>query len=333
MEFSRKTFLTGTSAAVAAGSSRPTVLAAAPSGASGPVPQTMTFTTLRDAGDDHLGIRTAGGIVDVGLAASALGIASYPRTVEDLVAGRGDVAALTRITSGAPVAALRKESDVEFGPLVSAPKKILCVGLNYKAHLAETGMKIPPFPDLFNKYNTALNRHGGTIAVSTLNAKQFDYESELVMIVGKTARNVSEADALSYVFGYTTGNDFSARDLQLRTSQWMTGKTPDQFAPLGPWLVTADQIPDPQALQIQTFVNDETTPRQDMNTSEMIFPCAKIVSYISEYITLEPGDVIFTGTPSGVILGYPKDKQVWLKAGDRIKTRISKVGDLNFSLV
>src|ERR1700722_14526165 len=156
MEFSRKTFLTGTSAAVAAASSPPAVLAAAPSDASGSVPQTMTFTTLRDAGADHLGIRAAQGIVDVGLAASALGIASYPRTVEDLVAGRGDVAALARIVSGAPVAALRKESDVEFGPLVSAPKKILCVGLNYKAHLAETGMKIPPFPDLFNKYNTAL---------------------------------------------------------------------------------------------------------------------------------------------------------------------------------
>jgi 2-keto-4-pentenoate hydratase/2-oxohepta-3-ene-1,7-dioic acid hydratase in catechol pathway len=188
-------------------------------------------------------------------------------------------------------------------------------------------------PDLFSKYNTALNRHKGTIAVSTLNAEEFDYESELVVLMGKEARNVSEADALSYVFGYTAGNDFSARDLQLRTSQWMTGKTPDGFAPIGPWLVTADQIADPQTLQIRTFVNDETTPRQDMNTSQMIFSVAQIISYTSQFVTLQPGDVIFTGTPSGVILGHPKDKQIWLKAGDHITTRISKLGELRVTLV
>ncbi len=169
--------------------------------------------------------------------------------------------------------------------------------------------------------------------VSKLQAEKFDYESELVMIVGKTARNVAEADALSYVFGYACGHDFTARDTQQRVSQWMTGKTPDQFAPLGPWLVTADQIPDPQTLQIQTWINDETTPRQDANTAQMIFNCAHILSYTSNYITLQPGDVIFTGTPSGVITGYPKDKQVWLKAGDRVRTTISKLGELKFSLV
>jgi 2-keto-4-pentenoate hydratase/2-oxohepta-3-ene-1,7-dioic acid hydratase in catechol pathway len=135
-------------------------------------------------------------------------------------------------------AAIRAEHAIEFGPLVSNPPKIICIGLNYRGDLAETGMSPQEFPDLFNKYNTALNRHNGTIAVSTLDAKEFDYESELVVLMGKEARNVSEADALSYVFGYTAGNDFSARDLQLRTSQWMTGKTPDQFAPIGPWLVT-----------------------------------------------------------------------------------------------
>ncbi len=112
----------------------------------------------------------------------------------------------------------------------------------------------------------------------------------------------------------------------------MTGKTPDQFAPIGPWLVTADQIPDPQTLQVQTFVNDETKPRQDMNTAQMIFNCAHILSYTSTFITLSPGDVIFTGTPSGVIAGYPPDKQVWLKPGDRVRTVISKVGELHFTL-
>jgi 2-keto-4-pentenoate hydratase/2-oxohepta-3-ene-1,7-dioic acid hydratase in catechol pathway len=215
---------------------------------------------------------------------------------------------------------------------VSKPPKIICVGLNYRAHLAETGEKAPAFPDLFNKYNTALNRHNGTVSVSTLPFTNYDYESELVVVIGKTARNVSEADALRHVFGYAAGNDFTARDAQSRVSQWMSGKTPDQFAPLGPWLVSADQIPDPQTLQIQTFVNDETTPRQDMNTAQMIFSCAHILSYVSSFITLEPGDIIFTGTPSGVILGYPKDKQVWLKPGDRVRTVISKLGELWFTL-
>ena len=332
MDISRKGFLASGAAAAVAG----TVGIPAESLAAGMLPgdaMGLTYTTLRDDGVDHLGIRTRRGIIDVARAGRTLGMTDLPVTIDDLLQGRGNAQALEHLAKDAPQGAMRSESSVQFGPLVSSPQKIVCVGLNYQAHLDETGAKRPPVPDLFNKYNTALNRHGGTIEVSTLNAKEFDYESELVLFVGKTARNVSEADALSYVFGYTTGNDFSARDLQLRTSQWMTGKTPDQFAPIGPWLVPASAIGDPQTLQIQTFVNDETTPRQNMNTSQMIFSCAQIVSYVSEYITLAPGDVIFTGTPSGVILGYPKEKRVWLKAGDRITTRISKLGELRFTLV
>ncbi len=332
MTSSRGVFLAGAAGTAAATVAAPTLAAAAAPAEVAAATRGMTLTTLRDGAVDHLGLRTPKGIVDVARAAAALGVASPPATVDDVVAGRGDVAALARIAANAPASAIRAESAVQFGPLVGAPPKIVCVGLNYRAHLAETGEKLPPFPDLFNKYNTALNRHNGTIAVSHLPAKQFDYESELVMVIGKTARNVSEADALSYVFGYAAGHDFTARDAQMRVSQWMTGKTPDEFAPLGPWLVTADQIPDPQTLQIRTFVNDETTPRQDMNTNLMIFSCARIVSYTSSFITLQPGDVIFTGTPSGVILGYPKDKQVWLKPGDRVRTQISKLGELRFSL-
>ena len=328
MDVSRKGFLAGTAAAAAlAAGTAPSLVEASPNSTTG-----LTLTTLRDGTVDHLGIRTNAGIIDVGRAGRALGINTLPKTVDDVVCGRGTISALHRIAAHPPQGALRSETSVQYGPLVSHPEKILCVGLNYRAHLAETNMKAPPYPDLFNKYNTSLNRHNGTITVSTLPLTQFDYESELVAIIGREARNVSEADALNYVFGYACGHDFSARDAQLRVSQWMTGKTPDQFAPLGPWLVTADQIPDPQTLQIQTFVNDETTPRQDMNTSEMIFSTAKIISYMSEFITLRPGDVIFTGTPSGVILGYPKDKQVWLKAGDRITTKIAKLGTLQFTL-
>jgi 2-keto-4-pentenoate hydratase/2-oxohepta-3-ene-1,7-dioic acid hydratase in catechol pathway len=327
MDVSRKGFLAGSAAAAALAAGSAPELAQASAASTG-----LTFTTLRDGNVDHLGVRRPDAIVDIWRAGHALGINTLPRTIEDVINGRGSVSALHRVVAHAPKSSLRSESSVQYGPLVSNPEKILCVGLNYRAHLAETNAKPQPYPDLFNKYNTALNRHNGTIAVSELPLTQFDYESELVLIMGKEARNVLEADALNYVFGYACGNDFTARDAQLRVSQWMTGKTPDQFAPLGPWLVTADQIPDPQTLQIQTFVNDEATPRQDMNTSEMIFSCAKIISYMSEFITLRPGDVIYSGTPSGVIQGYPKDKQVWLKAGDRITTRISKLGTLQFTL-
>jgi 2-keto-4-pentenoate hydratase/2-oxohepta-3-ene-1,7-dioic acid hydratase in catechol pathway len=329
---SRATFLAGAAGSLAAAAAAPTLAATAGSAEVAQATHGMTLTTLRDGRIDHVGLRTQRGIIDVAAAAAALGIASPPHTVEDVIAGRGAVAALPRIAAHAPASAIRSEDAVEFGPLVSNPPKIVCVGLNYRAHLAETGEKTPPYPDLFNKFNNTLNRHKGTVSVSSLPLTQFDYESELVVYIGKTARAVNEADALNYVFGYSCGNDFSARDAQMRVSQWMTGKTPDQFAPLGPWLVTADQIPDPQILQIQTYVNDETTPRQDMNTNLMILGVAHIISYTSQFITLQPGDIIFTGTPSGVILGHPADQRVWLKPGDRIRTSISKLGELHFTL-
>jgi 2-keto-4-pentenoate hydratase/2-oxohepta-3-ene-1,7-dioic acid hydratase in catechol pathway len=141
---------------------------------------------------------------------------------------------------------------------------------------------------------------------------------------------VSEEKALSYVFGYASGNDLSARSLQLKTSQWLLGKTSDGFAPLGPYIVSADQIPDPQNLKVATYVNGEV--RQNLNTSDMIFSCAQIISYCSRVFTLKPGDVIYTGTPQGVILGYPPDKQVWLKAGDKVVTEIEKCGALEVTL-
>jgi 2-keto-4-pentenoate hydratase/2-oxohepta-3-ene-1,7-dioic acid hydratase in catechol pathway len=163
-----------------------------------------------------------------------------------------------------------------------------------------------------------------------VDAKQFDYEAELVIVIGRQARNVSEADAAKYIFGYCTGNDFTARDLQRVSSQWMLGKALDGSAPIGPYLVTADQVPDPNRLEIECRVNGEV--RQSSNTADMVFNCKQLVSYISRYFTLKPGDLIFTGTPEGVIAGYPKDKQVWLKPGDKVVTSIEKLGELTFTL-
>jgi 2-keto-4-pentenoate hydratase/2-oxohepta-3-ene-1,7-dioic acid hydratase in catechol pathway len=296
-----------------------------------PIPKNMTFTTIITEQGPGLGIRTEKGILNV-LKAEADLKTGVPVTTDDLIQGLGNVGALPTLVQKA--SASKKpyfiaETDAKFGPCVLNPEKIVCIGLNYKAHIEETGEKLPPVPILFNKYNSALNSNGGTVAVSKEHAEKFDYEAELVVVMGKEARDVSEADALSYVFGYCNGHDLSARDLQMATSQWMVGKTGDGWGPIGPWLVSADQI-DPENLKIECIVNGEV--RQSSNTKLMIFGVRKLVSYISKYMTLRPGDIIFTGTPNGVILGYPKEKQVWLKAGDKITTRIEKLGDLNFTL-
>ena len=160
-------------------------------------------------------------------------------------------------------------------------------------------------------------------------ASQFDYEVELCVAIGKTARNVSEADALSYVAGYCTANDLSVRDLQMRTSQWLLGKTSDKFFPIGPYLVTADEVGDPQTLRLTCTVNGET--RQNSNTSDMVFSVAQLVSYCSTYFTLEAGDLITTGTPEGVAMGMPN--QPWLKKGDVVEVEVEKLGKLTNTMV
>jgi 2-keto-4-pentenoate hydratase/2-oxohepta-3-ene-1,7-dioic acid hydratase in catechol pathway len=296
-----------------------------------PAPRNMTYATLITEQGPSLGIRTEKGILNVMKAEADLKT-GVPVTTDDLIQGLGNVGALQTLVQKA--SASKKpyfiaETDAKFGPCVLNPEKIVCIGLNYKAHIEETGEKLPPVPILFNKYNSALNSSGGTVAVSKEHAEKFDYEAELVVVMGREARDVSEADALSYVFGYCNGHDLSARDLQMATSQWMVGKTGDGWGPIGPWLVSADQI-DPENLKIECIVNGEV--RQSSNTKLMIFGVKKLVSYISKYMTMRPGDIIFTGTPHGVISGYPKEKQVWLKAGDKITTRIEKLGDLNFTL-
>ncbi len=327
----RGAFLAGVAAGGAVATARPVFAATNPDTVKSAV-KGLTFTTLRDNGVDHLGIRTSKGIVDVAAAAKSMGIANPPMHIDDVVVGAGDIGSLARIAANAPASAIRDPNAVEYGPVVANPSKILCVGLNYAAHLAEVHEKAAADPELFNKYTASLNRHKGTIALSRVPGSHFDYETELVMIIGTGGHNIPEASALSHVFGYTIGHDFTARDLQYKLTQWLPGKAPDQFAPLGPWVVTADQIADPQTLQVQTFVNDEKTPRQDMSTSQMIHNCANIIAYTSQLVTLQPGDVIFTGTPSGVIYGMPKEKQVWLKPGDRVRSTISKLGELTFTL-
>ncbi len=214
------------------------------------------------------------------------------------------------------------ESGLAYGPAVSGPGKILCVGLNYRNHAAETGMPIPETPVLFGKFANTIAASGQNIDISGFN--KVDYESELAVVMGRTARHVTEPEALSTVFGYCIANDLSDRELQRRTAQWLLGKTPDHFCPIGPYLVTRDEVPDPQALAIRGWLNGQL--RQDSHTSDMIFSVAEIISYASRYFTLEPGDIILTGTPAGVIMG--RDEKEWMKDGDEYVVEIDRLGRL-----
>ncbi len=297
----------------------------------GPQPRLkgLTVTTIVTAAGPGLGVRTPNGVLDIAGVEHdrKLGL---PTTVSQLIAGQGSAAALQAVLANPPAARLIPEDKVRFGVIVDNPAKIICVGLNYVAHAAEGGAPPPKEPILFNKYNTALNHHGGTIKVTGEPGREYDYEAELVLVLGKGGRNIPEASALDHVFGYASGNDFSARDLQRKSAQWMLGKTMDGSGPFGPWLVSADQV-DANNLDMKMTVNGEV--RQSTNTRLMIFNCAQIIAYCSKHFMLEPGDVIFTGTCEGTIIGYPKDKQVWLKAGDRMVTSIAGLGDLDVRLV
>jgi len=293
------------------------------------MPQGMTLLTFRKDETYRLGIKTARGVLDVTAAAIALGLPA-PADMDDLLQN-GRAGLLRPIVEQAPASAYLDEATLTYGPVVTRPQKIIMMGFNYRTHAAETGTPIPADPPLFNKFNNTLNHHGGQIKLPTSVAKEFDYEIELVIVFGRRCHNVSEADALEYVAGYCTGNNFSARDLQRLTSQFMIGKTHDGFAPLGPYLVTSDLVGDPNKLRLETRVNGEQ--RQDWNTSDMIFNCRQLISFASKMMTIEPGDIFFTGTPQGVILGMPKDKRVWLRPGDKIACSVEKLGELRFDLV
>ncbi len=216
---------------------------------------------------------------------------------------------------------LISEFDSKIGSCVAEPSKIICIGLNYRKHATESGMAVPTVPVAFTKYNNTLIDYGCDVRLGK-EGEQFDYEVELGVVIGKNCKNVSKQNALDYVLGYCVANDLSCRDLQFKTSQWLLGKSLDGFLPLGKYLVTADEIDDPQKLQLTCRVNGEL--RQNSNTADMIFSVAEIISFLSNYMTLVPGDLILTGTPEGVIMGMPEKK--WLKPGDLVKVEIEKIG-------
>ena len=286
----------------------------------------MKLITFETAAGLGLGIVTADGVLP--LDGSDGGESLPPRTL--FAEGEPALArARAALERSAGATRLRQESELRIGPSVYAPGKILAVGLNYRRHAEETGAALPETPVLFSKFGNSLAATCAPVPLPPV-ATQYDYEVELGVVIGRRASRVKVDEALECVLGYCTANDLSARDLQFRTSQWLLGKSLDRFCPVGPYLVTRDDVPDPQRLALSTRVNGEL--RQSSTTADMIFSVAEIVSYASHYMTLEPGDLIITGTPEGVILGMPEPR-TWLKPGDEVTVEVEGLGRLVSPLV
>jgi 2-keto-4-pentenoate hydratase/2-oxohepta-3-ene-1,7-dioic acid hydratase in catechol pathway len=244
--------------------------------------------------------------------------------LHSVVAGGAD--ALDRVQSwiyDPPWGEICKAAGAKLHAPLMRPTKIVCIGLNYRAHAIESKMEIPEVPTVFSKFSTSVIGCGDSIVLPR-NSTKPDYEAELAVIIGKRGRHVPAEHWRDYVFGYTNFNDVSARDFQLRTSQWTIGKTFDTFAPMGPAIVTADEIEDPHNLDISTIIGGEVL--QHSNTSDLIFKIPELIAYLSSVFTLEPGDVIATGTPSGV--GMARTPPRWLKPGDEVIIRVQGLGDL-----
>ena len=278
----------------------------------------MKLCNILVGGETHLAIETARGVVDATAAGCGL-------TMDAVIAG-ADRAPLEALAA----AALPVVSAPVYANVVDRVGKLVCVGLNYAEHARRTNHPLPDYPVLFSKFGDALAPAGAEIALPAWETT-YDYEAELVVVIGKKAWGVSEEEALDHVFGYTCGNDLSCRDAQTRTAQWLIGKTMPGFGPCGPVIVTADEFDVRAPHVIRSYVNGKL--RQDSLTDDMIFDCAKIVSYASHYIGLEPGDLIFTGTPSGVALEKRGDPDCWLKPGDTVDIEIGEIGVLRNTLV
>jgi len=219
-------------------------------------------------------------------------------------------------------------SDAYWFAPVPRPGKIICIGLNYRDHAAESGMPIPEKPVVFSKFSTAVIAPGEPVVLPST-SQQVDYEAELAVVIGRRAKHVKADRAYDYVFGYTAFNDVSARDFQFADGQWQRGKSCDTFAPMGQTIVTTDAIPDPHKLSIKLVLNGQTM--QDSNTDQLIFGIPKLIEFLTESITLEPGDVIATGTPPGV--GFARNPPVFLKPGDQMEVLIEGMGGLGNPVV
>jgi 2-keto-4-pentenoate hydratase/2-oxohepta-3-ene-1,7-dioic acid hydratase in catechol pathway len=272
----------------------------------------MKLASFRFDGQESWGIVDGDGIIDIGAILGEGG--------PDLRAAI-KLGSLSYYANPAADARRRALEAVEWLPVIPRPGKILCVGLNYESHRRETGRPESAHPTIFLRVAASQTGHGAAILRPHVSDK-LDYEGELAVIIGKSGRYISRADAMSHVAGYACYNDATLRDWQQHNSQFTPGKNFDGTGAFGPWMVTADEIPDLDALRIATRVNGETV--QEAGLDQMIFPVARLIEYCSSFTTLEAGDVIATGTPGGV--GFKRDPQLFLKAGDRVEVEITSVG-------
>lgn len=272
------------------------------------------------AGDGRIAFALSGG-GDSWVPVESVGV-SGDTTAEVITALRGfDASSLA--------AAPESVTGVEFLNPIVPPTKLLAIGLNYVDHINETGSPRPENPILFAKFPNSLNEPYGRIVIDPRLTEKGDYEVELAVVIGQRTKRISEDDALSCVFGYTVANDVSARDWQKADGQFDRSKSFDTFCPLGPWVTTADEVPDPQALSLRSWVNGEL--RQDSSTKEMLFSVAYLIYYLARGMTLEAGDVILTGTPHGV--GFAMDPPRYLQARDVVECEVEGLGGLNHEIV
>ncbi|SRR5712692_7041374 len=283
----------------------------------------MRLASYREGRRESLGVVLDGRTLPVTQVATG-----GPGTIAELLAGGDGTLKAVRQAAAAAVGRIAAEGrpldELELLPPVTKPGKIVAIGLNYRDHAKEAGAATPTQPTVFAKFVTSLIGHRAEIRWDPALAQEVDYEAELAVVIGRRARRVSEKEALDYVLGYTCANDVSARDLQFSESQWVRAKSLDTFCPLGPVLVTADEITDPQKLPISCRVNGELM--QSANTSEMFFGVGILISYCSQSFTLEPGDVIITGTPAGV--GVFKKPKRMLGEGDEVVVEVGGIGRL-----
>jgi len=283
----------------------------------------MKLVTFQDAAGTRIGVLTADGAGVVDLHGTD---ASLPTEMIALLE-EGNTALDKARAAAASGSAIPLDSVKLLAPILR-PGKIICIGLNYRDHAGETGAAIPEFPTVFAKWANVIVAPGDPIVLPR-NTEQIDYEAEFVFVIGKRGRDIPEADALDYVVGYAPFNDVSARDFQNRTSQWTMGKTFDGFGPFGPSITTADEIADPHNLDISLEINGEVL--QHSNTRELIFNVPQLIADLSSVMTLEPGDIVSTGTPSGV--GVARDPKRWLRPGDVVSVTIEGLGTLTNPVV
>ncbi len=287
----------------------------------------MVLLTAITPSGPRLAIKTNSGIIILERAAGKG--ASLPLTIEDALSVPGGMDRVGNFVrdnlkdSDEFSRLATPEAEIQLGPLFR-PRNVLCIGLNYKDHAAEGGVPLPEKPVVFAKLTGCIIGPGAPIVLPP-DTQEVDYEAELAVVIGRSCRSVPAAEALNYVAGYTCLNDVSARDFQRGDGQWVRAKSQDTFGPMGPYLVTSDDIPDPQVLPIRCSVNGKVL--QDSNTEKMIFGVRELIAFISRGITLEPGDVISTGTPHGV--GFARKPPIFLKPGDEVVVEVEGVGRLS----